>query len=916
MLTILSTLIHLLDPNILKTARDGRLYYVLDGRCKYLPKGAIQLESPACSEASSPKPINNKEDRKMIFHLVRVHKIFGEIRVITNSPANKERQDYEKSLATGQVVNNLFAIRTGVWGHIMLQERLANKGKAFRVTVVQNKCINPGPMASKDQWTQFHNTWKDSIGKVNFAVANANVSFFMQFQDEEASSWGLQAMGLDLLDAAKSAKRANEIFRIAKEGLYTEDLDSIKVLVVHPDSVNPKAVDGMTYISKTFALRMTDRIQDEVERNKSRDAIINNHSLRKNFRMVVPANFIDELPEGGMIKGDCTVRDDKFMGGYDVRTVVDNLKKELRATEPFIVATAIDHHPVHAATWDIQRHVMNPQILTEIHRDRDLKRFVEELKASINSGIIPEWILLSGNESHEDGALPVRENFRDFDTIALRLQAAGVDVRAAQNVVRLAISSVINQMGKEFAMPPVRGVVEGYARRLWLPKSNAFVALINTHGSLTKVGNFRSKKFDGKKSYFMRHIGLILTDERMVELYDLLGGADLDDSVEIGLVKVWSSDSEVTGMLRRNGVIGKQDRIPTEKAKARYLAYVLRSPNGVGEYGFIDIENILDLPWQLKDLDNVEVIDLATLPLPQAEAMKKSKILGMQPSIKHSGKSVTRSNALRQIVAQQFNPGIGSAANALMALAGSAGPSMPGVMVAPFEQLVDAVQQMSDPALFKAVERSAELTSSFAIQHLVSTGHRVDSYLVPRFFGEDQLDAQALSYEGPMAKFLADYRDAIKDIYDTIEMKTLQMRDVQPVVQWARSLKFGAAARLWAQDFIDRHNKALRAASREPIMSFDGNVRIQTKLAKQAATMEKHARMRKAVDEAVMELMSFDLPGQRALAVWAQILRPAGTDRMGSYDRLMFQPGTGGVAIMDVLLPVLAERRQDDGTWK
>lgn len=888
MLHIIQALIGVIAQ--LKVAKDGRYYFVVEGRCKYVPKNTIIYTAQAEVEA---KASNHNSKEEVLYHFIKSHPILGEIRVLTNTPTDSELSLYGQSVTMKSPADGLFAINSGDHVHTMIMERLVKKGIPFRLNIARNGCINPGQYATKADWERFKKTWEALIDKCNFAWANASTGFFLQFPGVEG--WTLAPMGLELLDTPKASKRANELTRSTKMFFYTEDIKEVKILVKDAPSVPSKAKDGMTYMSLSFALKMAHDADTRIR-------IALGMERRHNLRVTVPGGVIDGMPNGCLIKGDACIMPDLALDGYDIVTVSENLKDELRATEPFVMVTAFEHHPTYEATWDVQRLVMNPQILTHEHRARDLERMVTQAKEAISSGVIPEWLLLQGNDNHNDeGVGSVRENYTDFDTVPLRWQAAGFDVRAAQNVVRMSFGAVINRMAKFFDGGFYRGEARGYAKAMWLPKSNAFVALINTHGSMTQVGGYRTPR-SGTKAYFTKKFGLIIPDQRMEEIYALIGGGDLDDSVELQLVKLWSSDPAITAMMRSNGVISATEEIPTTADDAKYTASVLRSPNGAGEFSFMEIEDILDCPWQFLDLDNVEVIDLASLPLPQGEMIKLVQVGGIQPSVTYSRAPFTRDNALRQIVAQQHNPGIGQAANTMMAWAGVAGPSMPPTIAAPFEQLVDGTQQMADPAIFDAVKLSAAQASSAAVA-LLEQGKLVDAYLIPRFAGkEDKAKARKHSYQGPLSEFQEAYRKAIKDLHDNVMYQSLQMRQEQPIVAWVRELNFGPEAYLWAGKFMAKYNGQLSSIERE----YQG-IKNARGIAKMAMQRDKHDAIRKVVDAAIAELKSFELPGQRALALWYYVLRPTQEMPMGTIDRLIFQQGNGEV-IMDLLIPVLHER--------
>lgn len=840
-----------------------------------------------------------------VLHFMRTHSVFGEVRVVTNDGTQGEQEAYTESSDSKNVAKlgggELFAVQSGNWLFHLLTKRAEKAGLNFRLNVVENGCINPGPRATEAQRNQFFKSWKTAIGKATFAWANAGHSFFLQI--DGAEDWGLKPLGIELVHGPKSAKRANEISRQSEMFLYTEDPDSVRVKVRTPKGITPAGRDGMNYISESFAIRMLTELGDPCRAMDLIEEITSGHTkLLGTFRLVFGPNWLPIMPGGGLIKGHAIIRPDKYMEGYDIITVPENVKDEIRATEGFIMATAEVKHPTYQATWDIQRMVMNPQVLTHEHRFRDLDRMLEEIYASIDSGEIPEWLLLDAQEEHENDLGSTRDDFADLDSVPLQWQAAGLDIRAAQNVVRMAMGAVVNRMGRFFEGGCYDGKAKGYARRMWLPKSNAFVAYFISHGSLVKVGNWHTRR-NGNKAYMVRGIGLVLPDDRIEEMLALMGGADFDDSAEVNLIKVWSSDKAATAKMRKAGVIGKNDPIPESAEDASYMACLLRSPNGIGEYVMVQMENILKAPWQFLDLDNVEVVDLATLPTPSTMLSVNGEL---KSGMVYSRQAFTAADAFHQIMAQQFNPGIGQAANAMMAWVGSGGVDLPPSLKVGFEKLVDGVQQLSDPQIFQQVVDIGKNISRDSIS-LLDQGGKVDEYLVYRFAGsEDQAQANVHSYKGEYTEFQEKYRAGILEIYNRVMQQSLQMRHVQPVVDRVRQLPYSAEAKRIAQDFVRKHEAALLNVDRK----FSYTKKLPKGLKKTAATKAKYAEMRAAVDEAVAELEEYgEQAPKRAVAVWRYILRPVQGDprfKWGRYDRLIFQPGNGK-AIMHLVIEGLNE---------
>lgn len=875
----------------LKVAKDGRYYLVVAGKARFIRKGVLVDTGPT-------KPVRVYTTQVITF--TKVHPLLGDVRVITNTPMPEEFASYQASVDTKMPVNDIFALNSGAWAPQLLIERLGNKGIPFRLVVASNGCINP---MDQENQAQFIQDWTNLVNKVDFAWANASYTFLMQVG--ETRKWGLDLMGIDLVDAPKSSKRSNEIVRTTMLWWYSEDpaeIDKIRIKVVAPVDLSPTQRDGMSYVSKSFALRLTDTISDPEQRAKMVRGIMSGRIKRLNARVLFPAGVVNGY-NGGLIKGDMIIRPNKFMGKWHIITVPENIKTEIKPTDKWFSFSASEHHPTYEATWDIQRLVMNPQILTHEHRQRDIDRYVKGILDAVNQGELPEWVLLGSNDAHDNEGESMRESYKDHDLVAYRWQAAGFDIRAAQNVLRMAMGSVTNRMAKHYD-GLYQGKVKGYAKALPLRKSNAFVGLIVTHGSLTKVGNYQTTR-KGDKVWFAPGIGIIIPDQRFEEIYALMGGADFDDSAEQNLVKIWSSDPNITEMMRKNGVIGAHEVIPTTKDEAVYRSANLRSPNGVGEYSFLEYEDILDLPWQDLDIENVEVIDLADLPLPQGEALKKIKVTPVQGSHAHTKTSWTRKDALRQILAQQYNPGIGGVANTIMAWSNVAGPSFPPSMTAPFEQLVDGAQQLSDPVIFAMIKKLAKDASTDAINAL-QRGKTVDSYLIRRFSGpkHQQIAAQH-AVDGPLTEFEKNFQKAIETIYLKVEQKSLQMRAQQPIIRWVNSLNFSGDAQKWAKEFHDLWSGKLEMVDRK----YTGLIKNSGGLKRIALQRTKSAEMRQVIDGVVEAINTFDKPGQRVLCLWQYMVKPVpGTARTyGGYDRLMFQQGNG-TSLMDILIPVLHSR--------
>lgn len=900
-----------------RIAKDGRYFinHPTTNQAMYLKKGTLVNEPTTTNQPEIPAP-TSKEAMMWPIQFITKHPTFGEVRVISNCPTAAEQIKYGESMTTAAPHEGLMAINSGEYQPWLLIHRAHMKGIAFRLNVVSNGVLNHlvGRYATAEQKKKFIDAWTGAVGKANFAWANASSSFFLQFPGIDA--WGLEILGITAKDYPKLGKRGNEIARSVEMAVHIED-PAMFPKVVADDTMPKASADGWSFISKRFALQHTATISDPARRKRMEYMIRSGKVRRFTIR-------VKGIEGGEMIKGHGVIMPNGVMKGADIITHPENIKGEVNYNG-FIHSTLEEYHPVGESGWDVQRRVMNPQILTDEHRQRDLARLLTETMDIIDTGKFPEWIIYSAPEHDEAEEImgSMRAHYQIEDDAIMRWQAAGFNISTAGNMARMAFGAIINKMGRDFD-EVIDGVAKGSARSMWLPKSNAFVAAIGCHDSLVSMGGYKTN-YDGTKAWLDPTIGVMIPGRRTAVLA-LWGGADFDDSVEFNLVKIWSSDPNVTKTMRLHGVIGEDEVIPDNPDNAVWRAAGLRAPNNPGEYAFLEFEDILDLPWQFMDLDTVEVIDLAQLPDPAPVMLTKTQVLGMTPSLVHSKAPWTKKNAIDQILAQQANRGIGAAANAIMAWCNVAGVSMPPVIIAEFEKLVDGAQQLHDPAIFAAVIDAADMAIKQTIGYLHAENAKVDEYLLDRFGSEEnQLAAANYAYHGPLAQFQDDYKAAILKIHNQLQQKTMQRRQQQPIIKWVCQLGFGLEARKWAADFISRYTSQISKieARHEQIMKEikryeaqqSSKRKVKNSIQKTAAIRNKSVQIRAVVDKMVEEINTHERPGQRVLAIWQGMVKPtnATTRKYGTYDRLMFQQGNG-VSLMDILIETIHERVLTDTT--
>jgi len=831
------------------------------------------------------------DDTSFIYHFL-MEKNEGAVvtmpRIITNIPQESERVRYQTSVVTKRPTDGLLALNTGTWDFHFLHWQLVMRGLKFRIMVLPNKApagTGTGGMQDLDPEVimKYHS-------RSTFSYANDAHTFFIRI---EGAEWGLAPMGLIDCDVPKLAKRFAEICRLSEFGYYKQ-ISDIKMVARVPIG-DVEFYDGMNYVSLKFALKLTKLIADEKRRNRVRRDLIAGHISRFNIRVLTPL---------GLIKGDCIVVDGL---AYDIVYHPENLKSELK-TDGWCLATMTRHNPYHIAVWDTQTWVNNRNVLPLAKQIKDLDNTIQDLVDSFNAGEVPDWLML-GEELHDDSGLPDYERLSQLmDKQYIRWQAHGFDIRAAQNLVFMATNGLIKRMERNLKTKPIR-----YYKKTWTRMSNAFLAGVITRESLIHMGNVDMKGTSPYLYHDMRY-GLVMNGARFRDTYSLHGGWDLDDTVKVILIKIWSSDPNRTRMMLESGALDPRCPVRNNQEEATPVAFLVRSPNGPGEYSIeaLDPENWMDMPWHAFDEELIPVIDLVNIPDPQTELVKGITITGIPTSLVHTGKPITREQGLEMIEAQRYNPGIGAICNCLMNWVMTMGTSFPPRMLALLEQMVDTTQQLRDPVSFQAITEEVNNLYQQMVDQVVAGDLRVDGLLAIAHPIPEEFAEQMRSYmvPGRFSRFNNYFGFKVDYLKKEVLLKSMQMRHPLPLVNWTRALNVSNESKAWAKNFNWRYNAELKM--NQTIWTHRDEEK--NPFARMHFEMMRSAANKATVAKAVAELREFggNTTYKKVLALWNHIVSVSPGHPYGVHDRVIFQPGEDE-SVMHVLIEALNWMGQGNG---
>lgn len=824
---------------------------------------------------------NNKEDEMdevmdtFMFHFL-LEKVEGDVvvnpRIITNDPKPSEFTRYWRSKNVKKPVEGLLALSTGNWHFHLLQKRLADQGKTFRIMVLSNK-----EMASLDS-----ETIRNYHDKSTFSWANDGHTFFLKIEGDE--NWGLDSLGLKVIYKGKTTKRLAEVCRLSEMAYYNKQMNlDIQIVNMGPF----RHYDGMNYISKKFALRMTSEIEDNNRRRRVRMQIKDNTITRVNIRILTP---------NGLIKGDAIIVDGLE---HDVVAHSENVKGEIR-TNGWVIATMFPHAPHHVAVWDTQSWINNRNILRDNKHREDVKALIKDLEDSFQEGVVPDWLLLT-EDAHDDSGTPDMERLSDLiNRQYIRWQAHGLDIKAAQNLIFMATNGTIKRMERELVFEPRR-----FYRKTWTPMTNAFLGAVVTYESLTDMGGIQFPNQSGTACFFDPGYGFVMSGARFDQTYNLHGGWDLDDTVKVILVKIYSTDPVKTERLFATGVLDPQITVPETEGDATYAAMLVRSPNGPGEYSleYLSDDALIGMPWHKFNAEIVPVVDLKVAPEAQSTLLE-SVTTGMIPtSITYTGEDVTKDQSYAMITAQRHNPGIGQVCNSLMNWAMTFGASFPPAMLAVLEDMVDCTQQSHDVVSFEAISDEVSSLYSQMVEKVLAEGKQVDGLMaiahpIPSKFAKEMSSRMVA---GRFTRFNSFFDGQVTYLREKVLKNSFQMRESTDVVKTIKKLPVSADTLNWAKNFFGRYNQDFKLNAQLWATPKD------EKLNPFAVMHYEQMRTRgnqQIVDTMVAELRAFGGVDthKRVLSLWHYIL--IGEKRQ---DRIIFQPGTTE-SVMDVLIEALIWR--------
>lgn len=827
---------------------------------------AFQMITQIIAQQTAGRTVVRKGAKVEIFHFVQM--VNGVAwRIITNNMSATELVSYRESVARQQMVNDLFAISTGDWEFNFLLRMMKTRETKFRVAILPNGEVDPGVLSGLHQ-------------RSSFAWASAGYSFFVKFAGQ--NTWGLQPLGLTALDTQKVSKRLQEVCRLSEMHLHIEKASDFRLMEYpRPEGMDAKLVDGKSFISKAFALRLAYSATGKRRKNLVHgidDGTITSFSIR------VMGPF-------GLIKGDAYIHSD-VNAAFDVLTDAENIKTDVR-TDGYVFATIWEHHTLGRAKWDDQSAINFASVLPTTRRSADLALAVAKIKAHVNNGEIPEDLLLPESAHHDDGTPNLEQLSDQLRSNRVRWQAAGQDVRMAQNLVYMWLNGFLKNMERDMVRP-------GVFKKTHVAMSNAFVGTVATWSLMTKVGGYRFPDQDGTKVFFDERFGLVIPDQRFIDTFDLHGTWDLDDTAKAVFVKVFGATAHVASLVQ-DGVLPTDVEIPTTQADAVDMVAFIRSPNGPGEISF-EVMDELTMPWFDYDEKAITVVDLATIKS-QGQLLASVPAGILPSSIVYTKSDLTSVQAWRMIKAQQGNPGIGSTANAVMVWYNTfrSMPQMAGTL----GDVVDAVQQGADAVSFSAVQNAAQgLWDDFASK-VITSGRRVDADLIRARAPKEIADlVKAHMVDGELTQFNKQYAAAIADLRTHVANVTLQMRQVHQMTRMVTTLNFGPEPMKWAADTYARWVKILNAIQRDPRYNTAGRDPFTALTIKRNQSQARHG----AVDSFINDLLAFERPHQRVLCLWKYILTPAKSMPLGHSDQVIFQPGSNNLAVMDLLIQALALR--------
>lgn len=829
------------------------------------------LLSVDAEDLNQEEVITNKEDKMTIHHYLQQF-AFGKedkkfnaiVRMVTTELPASVTERYAVSAANKRVEGGVFALNTGTWQFGLLENTLIKSGDNFTLMIMSNEDVQKLDVLEME----------GLINRSNFAYANASYTFFFRVNGQ--TNFGLEKLGISIEMAKKSAKRLQELFRQSEMCLMLkgDEMDSIDF--AFPELAgDEKFYDGKTYIRKSLALRLAYNISNDKRRHSVIRSIKNGHLVQVVIRIMTP---------NGLLKGDAIIVPDNQLSAHVV-SHLENVKSEM-LTDDYIFITMWEHAPVHMAVWDDQSAVNFGHALSEQAHVSDIFRMVNVIRKNIADDKLPEWLIMGESSHNDDGTLNMEQLSDTINKSWIRWQAHDLPVRAAQNLMYMALGGVVKRMD---------GVkINGFYKKMWVPMTNAVLLTINTWESATRMGGISFGARDKDTCFFDPRAGFVMSGRRFVETYNLHGGWDLDDSMKVVRVKVFCSDPSILKLHLGKTVPATSPYVSNQK-DAREMVLLVRSPNGPGEWSIEECDtSTLPIPEDLRHED-LTVVDLAKMPLPQDLLAASVSVAGMPTSTNYSREEMTRDDATSMIAAQVNNPGVGRFCNAMMVWAAT-NPGFPGHMLSFMEDVVDTCQQGFDATAFAAIA----VEHDNIMEQVIDSGKPVDTALA--FTRTSNLHRNDLRMtEGRFTRVQKAYRLAINTIKNDLQMHTLQMRAATPIVKAVQQMRFGADAFRWAENFYISNTRKFG------IVDNMFNAHGETHPFKKMQIQYNHKiAMEEIVASMVAELQGVDQIN--ILALWKYCTAITKTAPLGLSDRLIFQPNASGqLSVMDLLIEAIKD---------
>jgi hypothetical protein len=797
----------------------------------------------------------------------------GVFRVITNDPTQEELDAVYKSRLTRRpekMSNHIEVqdVETGEWIYSLLEHKLNQRGIPFRLGMIKNSDLMEGVRVGS--WTV-----GNLIHGSNFAWANASYSFFLRIDGDE--NFGLESLGLQAIDAKKTSKRLQELTRLTQ--LYDHGfIGNLDYYMFTDDDLPCEEIvyDGGIFVRESFMLAACNNINDDTVRRYHRKMI----KSRKIGPMI--ARF---LTDNGEVKGLLHVMADEHLVA-DIVFHQSALKKELKTVDGTWHFTAFRHKMLHKGMWDMQTAVNNHNWLTTEERfEQDLATILPEVKAALDSGELPKWMLYQEEEAHNDDQMVSHDHVTSYWIDAAKrlshveLQKNNIPVTASANIIQMAYGSIRNQM---------RSALEN--KRMWVPMSQSFVADVITKESILHMTMLPEDGFMDNKLFFHEEFGVVFPGDRFAKTADLHDTWDQDgDNALFVRIKLWSSDEAVTQERKNDHIIPMEMILPLDPEQAIDACVVIRRPNSPGGYS-IELCDMDSMPFMRTEVDP-QVIDLAITPPSLSALLKKVQAGTLQSTVQYSGEAMERFDAENMIVAQMSNPGVGSFANAIMVHASIYGASFPKKLVAQGNDVIDAVQQESDKRLFQKIKVGVDEMWT----NLAAMPATIDSYIlatrVPAQFQDPTNNVWTVA-EGSWTRMYKSYLAALDEIEEEVRKGSFTIREQSNFVAMVKNEipTLSDNIQTWAAQFFAKYNKMLSQSDKMFRVSPNAD-----RFVKANAAADRSEHVSGIVEQMVADLKATAYPEKYALALYRWIIDPEMTNtKYGASDRIIFQGGKPG----------------------